>query len=46
LKPISATGYTEPELLLTKETLINERAKLTKRKLKRRLKLIKDESGN
>jgi len=45
LKPILATRQNEPEPLLTKETLINERAKLTKRKLKRKLKPIKDESG-
>jgi hypothetical protein len=35
----------QPELLLPKETLTNERAKHIKHKLKRRRKPIKDESG-
>jgi hypothetical protein len=43
--PILATRQNETELLPLKETLTNEKAKLTQRKLKRRLKPIKDESG-
>jgi hypothetical protein len=45
LKPVLATRQNQPEILPIIETLINERAKLTKRKLKRKLKPIKDESG-
>jgi len=45
LKPILATRQSETKLLLTKETLTNEKAKLTQCKLKERLKPIKDESG-
>jgi hypothetical protein len=46
LKPILATRQNQPAILLIKEMLANEKAKLTKRKLKRKLKPIKDESGN
>jgi len=52
LKPIfpqgavPATRQNETELLPIKETLTNKKAKFTNRKLKRRLKRIKDESEN